>query len=86
MLLTWYQLDVTVLCVGVVILTVTTVVQRFFSRQLYANGKLRKPPCLPWLPIIGSLPFLGKPEMLGPRFMQESKRRGNVIAFYAGSR
>jgi hypothetical protein len=49
------------------------------------DGK-RRPWCLPWLPIVGSLPFLGSMEHLGSYFMTQSKRRGNVLAFYAGKR
>jgi hypothetical protein len=44
------------------------------------------PPCLPSLPLVGSLPFIGRMENVGQQFMKESKKRGKVFAFYAGNR
>jgi hypothetical protein len=44
------------------------------------------PPSLPWLPVVGSLPFLPKLDNFGLQFMLQSKKRGKVFAFYAGHR
>lgn len=43
------------------------------------------PPCLPTLPLVGSLPFIFRMENIGKDLMEESKTRGKVFAFYAGS-
>jgi hypothetical protein len=77
----WDQLTVCALLVGLVL-----VLLKALSSVRGKSERVKLPPCLPWLPVVGSLPFIGKLENFGMHFMQESKRRGKVFAFYAGSR
>ena len=44
------------------------------------------PPSLPWLHVVGSLPFMGKTEEWSKFFMEKSWKLGNVIGFRAGPR
>lgn len=47
----------------------------------------RHPPCMPSIPILGSLPFMEKDTNKMPRFlMKQTSRYGNVFALYLGSR
>ena len=45
----------------------------------------KAPPCLPSLPVIGSLPFLSGMDTLHLCFVEKAKRYGSVFAFYAGN-
>ena len=47
---------------------------------------LRKVPALPWIPVIGSLPFIGGLEKWHEYFLEQSKRLGKVVVFYIGTR
>lgn len=44
----------------------------------------RYPPALPALPLVGSLPFLGKLEDLPDYFMKTAETLGPIISFYSG--
>ena len=44
------------------------------------------PPFLPWLPVVGSLPFTGKVDGWPELFGKKSVILGGVFSFYAGSR
>lgn len=81
MLTSWDQLVPYALFIGLV-----AVLLKVLSsvRSKSKHGAL--PPCLPSLPLVGSLPFIGKIENAGKYFLQESKTRGKVFAFHAGSR
>ena len=46
----------------------------------------RTPPCLPTLPLVGSLPFLSGMQDMHTILMEKGKRYGGVFAFYTGSR
>jgi hypothetical protein len=81
MLPSWDQLTVCTLLAGLVL-----VLLKALSSVTGKNERVKLPPCLHWLPVVGSLPFIGKLENLGMQFMQKSKTRGKVFAFYAGSR
>jgi len=79
------QLCTLALFAGIVVVVTKLVFDRWSSAsRLGADGKSRKrPPCLPRLPLVGSLPFIVGASELGPHFMAESKRRGDVFAFFA---
>jgi hypothetical protein len=81
MIPSWDQLTFCALLVGLVV-----VLLKALSSVGGRSERVTLPPCLPWLPVVGSLPFIGKLENVGMHFMQESRRRGKVFAFYAGSR
>jgi len=54
----------------------------------FAGGKKsdpKAPPCLPAVPILGSLPFLYNFGMLFYCLTDKTKKYGNVFAFYSGS-
>lgn len=80
MFASWEQLLPYVLVVGLV-----AVLLKVLESVRAKNRGGALPPCLPWLPVVGSLPFIGKMEIAGERFMHESKKRGKVFAFRAGS-
>ena len=46
----------------------------------------KAPPCLPTLPLVGSLPFLSGLQDIHKVLMEKGKRYGGVFAFYTGSR
>jgi hypothetical protein len=47
----------------------------------------RYPPCMPSVPIVGSLPFMEKDVNQMPRFlMEQTSRYGNMFALYLGPR
>ena len=47
----------------------------------------RLPPCLPSIPVVGSLPFMPSDPTATPRFlMEKTAKYGNVFALYLGSR
>ena len=46
----------------------------------------KAPPCLPTLPLVGSLPFLSGLQDMHKILMNKGKRYGGVFAFYTGSR
>jgi hypothetical protein len=77
--LTWNLLLLIGLLAGI-----TAILLRLFTAP--ADKGKRRPWCLPWLPIVGSLPFLRNLENLASYFMTESKQHGSVLAFYAGKR
>ncbi|ESO11058.1 hypothetical protein HELRODRAFT_132066, partial [Helobdella robusta] len=55
-------------------------------KQPVNDSKLQLPPCLPRLPIVGSLFFIPNIKKLHIYFMEKSKEIGNVIAFYMCNR
>lgn len=76
----WDQLLQCTLLVGLVAVLLKVL------RSVRTKSKNGAPPCMLSLPLVGSLPFIGKMENAGKFFMQEGKSRGNVFAFYAGNR
>jgi len=46
----------------------------------------KAPPCLPTLPLVGSLPFMPGLKDIHIGLMEKGKRYGGVFAFYTGSR
>ena len=50
------------------------------------RGRLRAPPALPSLPLLGSLPFMSGASELHTCLAEKAKRYGNVFAFHAGSK
>ena len=42
------------------------------------------PPSLPWLPVVGSLPFIGKADGWPKLFMEKSAVLGSVFGFRTG--
>ena len=47
----------------------------------------RLPPCLPAIPVVGSLPFMTFDPTETPRFfVEKTAKYGNVFALYLGSR
>ena len=66
------------------VLMAALIVAFVVHRRQRSNRKY--PPSLPWLPVVGSLPFMGKPEGWPKLFMEKSWKLGNVIGFHAGPR
>lgn len=70
------------LLVGLLILAVFAAVLR---RRDPRRKKL--PPTLPWLPVVGSLPFMkGISENIPGCLLRLTKKYGRLYSFYAGSR
>jgi hypothetical protein len=81
MIPSWNELLPYVLLVGLAAL-----LSKMLSTIRAKNKSGVLPPCLPWLPVVGSLPFIGKLENITDQFTKESKKRGAVFAFYAGNK
>ena len=64
-------------------LALVWIVYKVLSRKA-ADPKA--PPCLPTLPLVGSLPFLSGLQDIHKVLMEKGKRYGGVFAFYTGSR
>jgi hypothetical protein len=79
MILLWDQFVPFALVVGLVVVLLKLLIRTKSSRG-------NTPPCIPWIPVLGSLPFMPKLETFGLQFMEESKKRGKVFAFYASDR
>ena len=48
------------------------------------NAQLTTPPCLPSVPLLGSLPFLSGLDWLHKCLAEKERKYGNIFAFYAG--
>ncbi|ESO04508.1 hypothetical protein HELRODRAFT_78899 [Helobdella robusta] len=48
------------------------------------DSKIKRPPCLPHIPLLGSLPFISDPKRLHVYFLNKSKKIGNIIGCYMG--
>jgi len=58
----------------------------YVIRKNKNKQELNLPPSLPSIPLLGSLPFLSKPNELHMFFAEMVKRYGNVFSFMAGTR
>ena len=59
---------------------------KLYNQSTFGKG-VRRPKCVPFLPVIGSLPFMNITDSPLPvSLMKHSTRYGNVFAFYSGSR
>lgn len=76
----------------VLTLTLVCVAYKLFSRASRGadgsahDGHFTTPPCLPSLPLLGSLPFLSGLDSLHSCFAEKGKKYGNIFAFYSGPR
>ncbi|ESO11261.1 hypothetical protein HELRODRAFT_91570 [Helobdella robusta] len=61
------------------------VIQRCYKTQK-DDSKIKTPPCLPHIPLLGSLPFISDPKRLHIYFLHKSKEIGNIIGFYMGQK
>lgn len=68
----------------VVFFIVHVVVTRLSGKR--RSSKVRSPPCLPSLPIIGSLPFLRQINNISEFFMKKSYQLGPIFTLRVGSR
>ncbi|ESO11262.1 hypothetical protein HELRODRAFT_183366 [Helobdella robusta] len=48
------------------------------------DSKIKRPPCLPHIPLLGSLPFISDPKRFHVYFLNQSKKIGNIIGCYMG--
>lgn len=55
-------------------------------RQLRGKSQGRQPlpPCLPSLPLVGSIPFIREFDSLPQQFMRKAEQLGPVFGFYIG--
>ena len=51
-----------------------------------SSAHSKAPPCLPTLPLVGSLPFLPGLQDMYSGLMEKGKRYGGVFAYYNGNR
>ena len=65
---------------GIVFGCTFALVYVLMERKRIKSKQKNYPPCLPYLPIIGSLPFLSKFDELHKFFMLKSKKLGNVFS------
>jgi len=78
MLSGWYS-DTTV-WIGIAAVTMGYLVYR--KTRLTFNY----PPSLPWLPVVGSLPFISGLDTIHIFFTEKAKQYGNVYTLYFGSK
>ena len=70
---------------AIVIVIATTYFALEKRKSRLKKSQLPRPPALPSLPIVGSLPFMSY-EDLSAFFLEKSKTLGKVFSLYAGSR
>ena len=68
------------------LLFATTFLVAFLVYRRRRTDDRKYPPTLSWLPVVGSLPFMGKAEDLPKLFLNNTAQLGNIFGFYAGSK
>ena len=71
---------------GTSLVFATTFLVVFVVCRLRRRGNRKYPPTMPWLPVVGSLPFMGKVEDWPRFFAEKSAALGKVFGLYAGPR
>ena len=72
---------------GLVVLVVSWLVLRWRRQTAKLPPGTRRPPCLPSVPVLGSLPFMvNNLDTTHVYLMKKGKTLGNVFGFYLGSR
>jgi hypothetical protein len=77
----------TQLLVAITTFVISWSVIRWRRQLISIHSDVRRPPCLPTVPILGSLPFLKvNMDTLHQYFMEQAMKYGNVFALYIGPR